>query len=290
MSHFTVLVIGKDIESQLAPFQENNMGDCPQEYLEFNDVTDEYRDDYERADEETKAKYPTFEKYVEEYAGYSAHEVDGETRYGYWENPNRKWDWYQVGGRWSGMLRLKPGAEGESGSRSWMNRDEPTDANYCDSALKKDIDFATMRDEAGNEAAARWDEAHAIIKGRTWLTWEQIRAQVTEVSDEQTIHDAWRAAYNEQQVLQELRKEFSNPFLNLDEYLTPREAFITAARNAAGVTFAVLKEGEWYERGEMGWWGVVSGDVGQDDWNAQFAKLIDELPDDTRLTVVDCHI
>jgi hypothetical protein len=41
MSHFTVLVIGNNPESQLMPYQENNMGDCPQEYMEFNDKTDE---------------------------------------------------------------------------------------------------------------------------------------------------------------------------------------------------------------------------------------------------------
>lgn len=41
MSHFTVGVItkGKPSESQieilLAPYQENNMGDCPKKYMQF---------------------------------------------------------------------------------------------------------------------------------------------------------------------------------------------------------------------------------------------------------------
>ena len=29
--------------------------------------------------------------------------------YEYWHNPNGKWDWYQVGGRWCGSLKLKRG-------------------------------------------------------------------------------------------------------------------------------------------------------------------------------------
>lgn len=42
MSHFTVAVITekgteKEVDKLLAPYQENNMGDCPQEYLEFNE-------------------------------------------------------------------------------------------------------------------------------------------------------------------------------------------------------------------------------------------------------------
>lgn len=40
MSHFTVIVVGDNIEESLAPYQENNMGDCPEEYMEFCDQTD----------------------------------------------------------------------------------------------------------------------------------------------------------------------------------------------------------------------------------------------------------
>ena len=47
MSHFTVLVIGADYEKELRPFQENNMEDCPKEFLEFNDEEDELRQQYE---------------------------------------------------------------------------------------------------------------------------------------------------------------------------------------------------------------------------------------------------
>ena len=52
MSHFTVLVIGENVEKQLAPYQENNMGDCPQEYLEFHDMEEEYQNQYDNDDVE----------------------------------------------------------------------------------------------------------------------------------------------------------------------------------------------------------------------------------------------
>jgi len=47
MSHFRVLVIGEDVEKQLEPYQENNMGNCPSKYLEFIDVEEKYRKEYE---------------------------------------------------------------------------------------------------------------------------------------------------------------------------------------------------------------------------------------------------
>ena len=50
MSHFAAAVILKDIndlESALAPYQENNMGDCPKEYLEFHSTREENKERYE---------------------------------------------------------------------------------------------------------------------------------------------------------------------------------------------------------------------------------------------------
>ena len=77
MSHFSVLVLtreGQDVEGLLLPYMENCCGEPPREYMEFFE------------DEEC--------------------EVDEETgRRGYWQNPNARWDWYEVGGRFRGMLR-----------------------------------------------------------------------------------------------------------------------------------------------------------------------------------------
>lgn len=55
-------------------------------------------------------------------------------------------------------------------------------------------------------------------------------------------------------------------------------------------TFAILKNGEWYERGEMGWWGAVSNEKDEQAWDQEFTKLLMGLPEDTLLSVYDCHI
>lgn len=46
MSHFTVAVFSdgtKSVEELLAPYQENNMGDCPKKYLKFISESEENR-------------------------------------------------------------------------------------------------------------------------------------------------------------------------------------------------------------------------------------------------------
>ena len=40
----------------------------------------------------------------------------------------------------------------------------------------------------------------------------------------------------------------------------------------------------------MGWFGMTSNEKEQNDWNKEFYDMIKSLPEDTLLTVVDCHI
>jgi hypothetical protein len=55
-------------------------------------------------------------------------------------------------------------------------------------------------------------------------------------------------------------------------------------------TFAVVKDGNWYERGKMGWWAVVFDEKDEEAWDYEFTKLIQNLDLDTWLSIVDCHI
>ena len=77
---------------------------------------------------------------------------------------------------------------------------------------------------------------------------------------------------------------------DLKDYQCEEEIFAERAANRACATFAVIKDGKWYERGDMGWWGIVSNEKDENEWYTQIAKLLDEVPDDTLLTIVDCHI
>ena len=52
MSHFAVAVISdgtKTTEELLAPYQKNNMGDCPKEFLEFKFLRRDFHSDYDAA-------------------------------------------------------------------------------------------------------------------------------------------------------------------------------------------------------------------------------------------------
>lgn len=101
--HFPVSVISKnreDIEKLMAPFQDNNMGTCPRQYLTFVNAEQEYEK------EEHSRAYASLYEFAND-NGYAFNESKGV--HGRWENPNAKWDWYQVGGQFDGYIPLKSG-------------------------------------------------------------------------------------------------------------------------------------------------------------------------------------
>jgi hypothetical protein len=56
------------------------------------------------------------------------------------------------------------------------------------------------------------------------------------------------------------------------------------------IPFALVKDGEWYEKGRMGWWAMVSDEKNEDKWTQEVRDALKDLDPSTALTVVDCHI
>lgn len=116
-------------------------------------------------------------------------------------NPNSKWDWYVVGGRWDGYLT--------------QNR------QYSENGFN-------------------FGEKHHQIDNNTVSVSDYLARQNTE--------------------------DFG-----LFAYVTPT--------------------GEWVERGEMGWWAVVSNEKDGSDWHQEQINLLERYNDGNYIIVgLDCHI
>lgn len=140
--HFTALVIGEDIDGQLAPFMEYCCGEPEKRFVVFYDAEDAMLYRYENQSEERiimpdgrpweaedpfepepvpehlekqiipfKEKYATFEDFARGVYGYNERD-ETYNRYGFWQNPNAQWDWYLIGGRWTGFFKLRKGRKG----------------------------------------------------------------------------------------------------------------------------------------------------------------------------------
>lgn len=291
MSHFSVTIIGENPEEQLAPYQET--GDYNDEemrpYLQFKDDS-EYKREYEenkiiKYGEDNgrtlKEVYPTYENFLADWAGLV---IDAHTgKHGYWFNPNAKWDWYVVGGRWSGYFKLK-------------GKDK-----FVDQAKKGKIDFEGIGEKAALEAKERYELLEKILGGIPTLTylWEDFIREGGVYSHLDIATK--RNMYNNQPAMLKIKEHIDNldllqeerdflVWLDIDSYQVSKEEYTSVYRKKALSTFAVLKEGKWYTKGDMGWWGHVTNEKDPSTWEEEFNKLINDLPEDTLLTLVDCHI
>ena len=354
MSHFTVMVLGDTPEDSLAPYQENNMGDCPEEYLEFDDQTEEYMERYkneafpmvvtpegerisrygdefsnaikeflaetngelpsfvthefrEQAWEGLKEQgweeidvpytefYDSFEEYIEDRC--NSEEVDGETRYGYWHNPNSKWDWYVLGGRWKGMLKLKHGAKGTEGEPGvFGNSSRP---GWVDQARKGDIDWQGMRMVKKAAAMKRYDKFEAKVKAG--YKPEDMVHFIKWWADNKYPND--RYPHKPQDEYQNMDAFLADKWRHkcaettgIIDFIGPRtipsrEDYVKKSQDFS--TFAVIDlDGQWHEAGKMGWWGMV--DATEEEQQAFssgfFERWIEPLDDDVLISIYDCHV
>lgn len=203
MSHYAVLVIGDYPEEQLEKYDENIAVEpyCAGEVSEREKkrMIDFYSTKKQK-------KYTSFEEcYLEngeDWDGNVCRLEDGVwMRYSTY-NPDSKWDWYVLGGRWSGeFIKLKENGSGTIGvSGAFGNR------TGVDQAYKRDIDFANID-----------------------------------------------------------RSEF--------------------------IPYAVVYNGEWISRGEMGWWGVtLEENFTQEEWEKRVWELIESTSGETLFSFYDLHI
>ncbi len=172
------------------------------------------------------------------------------------------------------------GELGESGSMG----NKPKNG-WCDSLMVKDIDFQSMFTESVEEANKTYDQLESIVKGRSLPSWREI------VKKHGEDYHAAREEYNGTDVMKDLNAASFHVWDDLVEtFGNSREEYVEKCKDATVVPYAVVKDGQWYQKGEMGWFGMNSDEISQDEWNSQFWEMINSLPPETKLTLVDCHI
>lgn len=288
MSHFTVIVIGNNVEDQLKPYDENiemepySKGELSQEKIDR--FISYYKDDGKIIEGESFSS--AYARLGDDWNSNSWKTVDGVWHEYSTRNPKAQWDWYAIGGRWAGYFKVKEGAmEYETGKPGLMT--EPAEPGYADSLRKGDIDFESMINKSRNEAAKMYDKAHRII-GHLPVnrTWAQMREDFASVEEARKAY--WQqerpAAWQKSNI-----REFdfdSSP----DDFAISRAEYIDNAGNRSFIPYAIVKDGKWFSKGKMGWFGMSRDDVPQHEWNKKVSEMILGLPDDTLLTLVDCHI
>lgn len=141
MSHFSLLVVDtenkKSVDEWMTPFYEGLEKDRRIDWT-VQDVLGYFKKEnvdfpYDHVDEFNLDKYLEIAKELD----FNTTEHDTEGNLYYLGNNNAKWDWYQIGGRWSNVLRK-------------------LDGTRCDTCEIKDLDLS-LDTELYNEAKRFWE-------------------------------------------------------------------------------------------------------------------------------------
>lgn len=204
-------------------------------------------------------------------------------------NPNSKWDWYSIGGRWSNALLKKDGTSD-------------------DECLLSELDIDGMLNGAKEEALNSFDqyiEKYGQFE-EGFKLFDLIKKEIEEANPQFSMDDV-RNAYGAQPLMQEYTKEneFPGVFSKCParDYLAGRGLSIEErrdiiAKNSMGSAlpaYSMVKNQTWISRGNMGWFGLSDDKVSLSDWGMQVVSMLKELQNNTEtantlITVVDCHI
>lgn len=280
MSHYTVAVITdklNKIGEMLAPYSEN---------MKVEPYVDETKEAIINSAKERKErvlqrkeKGEELDKYDIEYLNantdeelyklqiYEDESYDKNGNHLTTYNPNSKWDWYEIGGRWNKILLVKEEVKDiEEGTPSWGNLDSinkkaPEGFKWVTGAKIKDIEF---------EKAIEFNNTY----NKSIRFWELYVEGQKPQNEEEKEMIKWEI----------YRKEYY-----IERYET-KENY--AKINSTFTTWALLDEKGWHEKGKMGWF-AMANDTKDSEllFIEKFTETIQKPENqDKYLVIVDCHI
>lgn len=276
MSHFLVMVIGNDPEKQLEKYDESIEVDPY--VIEIGESTKTRMINWCAREYNFKG---TFEECCEKYSKDWNEDYKKEPLTGRWVevstyNPNSKYDYYELGGRWGGFitaLKNKPNIS-------------------ANQALFGDIDTEAIIKQKANLALADYRKIASLFDNNIipkvdvkWLDlWKQLRGEKKRI-DILDIYNSQPAV----KLAHEKIKETSVHF-DIDNYQMTEEEYVKYHTRDLFSVFAVVKDGKWYDSGTMGWFGMSSNNKPEEEWSKEVKDLMKDLSDDTLISFYDCHI
>ena len=292
MSHFTVLVVGDDVEEQLSPFDENiEMPRYKKE--EVSEEEKEQMVDYYIEHENFEGTFEEcYVKYGNDWNGNGWRKgITGVWHIWSTYNPQSQWDWYSVGGRWSGFFKLKEDATGKMGRPGVFGNEAKK--GYVDIIEKNNWDIEGTKNDAKERAMKHYTLLESCFPNgfpKMTILWKDVDYKSEESKEAYHNQEALviRKDIDSSKLSEEQKKAFA--WFDLVDFQCTLEEYGQRAYDNAISTFAMVVDGEWVEKGSMGWFGMSSNEMEQTDWNKIIDRIIDEADDETTFTIVDCHI
>jgi hypothetical protein len=209
-------------------------------------------------------------------------------------NPAGYWDWYEVGGRWSGELRVLDPSEAVAAQDHWTGEAPEDGYDIC---RRGNLDVQHMRQTCSgrrrewiNEIAGKAGVGLEVVEAMLHLH-RGIHAKWLELPEPRPRgreYDEWLAGSvpDGETLGKVVTASFNTPELKDGQSL---EEFINDVFPLA--THAVIREGKWIQASRMGMFASQHDEtMSAETWSATMWKMVEELPEDHWVTIVDCHV
>jgi hypothetical protein len=207
-------------------------------------------------------------------------------------NPDAKWDYWSIGGRWGGYFPVKQAGPGLLwGSAKWDSPKEVPAGLRADGGPLALLDLDVMRADAEREAHERYDKWEEICRDTPVAKgWDHFGglAKVGTIT-----LDTARAQYRAQpRIVAADRVWGPGSGCPVEEFMSPREEYVAEARRGAVPGYALVTlEREWVAPGKMGWFAMSSDGPGErSSYRVAVNTYLDQLDPATVLVALDCHI
>jgi hypothetical protein len=227
-------------------------------------------------------------------------------------NEEAKWDWYTVGGRWTGFLATNgydPSkdenniedcdlCQGTGDRPGWVIYEGPNGERLP--AWSHTVDSKHKPLIADKDDPDKMDIITSLTDNSRYIFEDHSRKPFDFKQYERKFRDDWAETMNGCNGCKGEGKHVSFPgdWDNHESDASPVSQWLDlmnqdSANGNEGehVPFAILTpDGEWHERARMGWWGMTSGDMPMDAWIAAVKAIAEMYAESHTVFVVDVHI
>lgn len=181
-------------------------------------------------------------------------------------NPNAKWDYWTVGGRFTNSIPIDD---------EFQTSITTGQSSYRD-AIKKVYDevhqkFTNLVENHSHLLSGIQPPYEFTESGRYYSFMSQ-ESVINSMSDLANI---------------------GIEIYDLNDFMDSKmdiEAYAKKSAYTSILPYSYVHQRKWHSLGRMGWFGSSSDNQDIIEWGDKFMDLIDSLPPDTQMTVVDCHI
>lgn len=224
--------------------------------------------------------YDNFDDYMKEVYPYIP-KCSKNNKYGYWANPNTKWDYWNLGGRWSGLLTGEDITENpENYEICYLCKGTGYRNDHIAQSFRKEELFSC---NGCSGFGKRLKHPSSCIPVQNQIQIKDFDADKLYQKQIQKYSEIWDKTIH-------LDPKTRLEKYKIEDYFT-KDMYLNMITKPLYKIHSLIYQNKWYEKGHTNWWKKDENDyITEREWSEELMKLLKETDPQKWLTIIDCHI